>query len=237
MKWTRAAPAKYDRLAACFIHDPVAFQTARHANRLAFHVISCNQRRIRSRTEPLRTRYRVGRNKLNHAQSVFAIGYERELRCVHTADLYCTCVVQGAARIKHLVNERPLWILNIDNRQALRPVRNIGVSARDIQSPRISQSNRRARNGNRSCRFGKIDNLQPVIISDESVAELDCDAARISQKTIRQFADNLRTFRIMYIDDEQSARRGHVEPMPRRSDKRRPGQNAARIEANGFALL
>jgi len=76
----------------------------------------------------------IGRNQLNDAQSIFSIGYERKLRCVHATDLYRACVVQGAPGIEHLVDERPLWILNVDNRKALRPVRDVGVSACDIQS-------------------------------------------------------------------------------------------------------
>ena len=67
MKWTRAAPAKHDCLAAGFIDDAVAFQAARNANRFALCVISRDQSRIRPRAESLGAWNCVGRNQLNDA--------------------------------------------------------------------------------------------------------------------------------------------------------------------------
>ena len=71
--------------------------------------------------------------RVNH----FAIGHERELRCVHTTNLNRPRVIQCAAGIEHLLDERPLRIFDVDDGQALRPVRDIGVRARDIQPARI----------------------------------------------------------------------------------------------------
>ena len=163
----------------------------------------------------------IRRNELNDTQAIRAIGYERELRCIYAANLHGACVVQRAAGIEHLIDERPLWILNVDNRQALRPIRDIDVSARDIQAACVIEPHRNARDRDRSCRFGEIDNLQPVVISNKSVAELDCDAVRIAQETIRQAAGDARMRRVANVDNVQSVRRRHVEPMPRRSDERR----------------
>jgi hypothetical protein len=94
-------------------------------------------------------------------------------------------VVQCAAGIEHLLDQRPLRIFNVDDGQALRPVRDIGVRARGIQPARISQSNCCVGKRNGPNRFGKIDNLQPVIVSDESISELNCNAARIAKKPVR----------------------------------------------------
>ena len=127
----------------------------------------------------------IGRNQLNDAQSIFAVRDERELRRINATDLHRPRIVQRAARIEHLIDERPPRIFNIDNGQSFRPVRDIGISAGDIQAARMLKPHSGARNRNRSCRFRKIDYLHPVIVSNESVAELDCDTARIAQETIR----------------------------------------------------
>src|SRR5215472_6438168 len=137
MKWARAAPPEYHRLPTGFIDNTIAFQTARNADRFTFGVISCDQSRIWPRTESLCARNGVWGNELNHAQSISTIGHERKLRCVHATDLNCTGVVQRTTCIEHLVDEWSLWILNVDDRQALGPVCDIAVSARNIQAAGI----------------------------------------------------------------------------------------------------
>ena len=141
MKRPRAAPAKDNGLPASFIDHPIALQAARDADRFAFGRIGRDQFRIWPRTESLRARNGVGRNQLDHSQSIFAIGDERELRGVHTADLHRARVVQRAARVEHLIESRALRIFDIDNRQAFRTVGDIGVSARDIEPAGMSQPN------------------------------------------------------------------------------------------------
>ena len=79
MKGPRPPPAEDHSLPASFINHPIAFQTARDTDRFPFHRISCNQTRIRSRTEASRARDRVGRDELDNAKSVFAIGDEGKL--------------------------------------------------------------------------------------------------------------------------------------------------------------
>src|SRR5439155_333058 len=120
MKWTRAAPAKHDCLPARFIDDTIAFQTTRNADRFTLCRIRRDQFRTGPRAESLRARNGIGRNELDHTQSIFTISYERELRCIYAANLHGACVVQRAAGIEHLIDERPLWILNVDNVQSAR---------------------------------------------------------------------------------------------------------------------
>ena len=134
MKWTRAAPAKDDGLSASFIDDAIAFQAARNANRFAFGRICRDQFRIRPRAESLRAGNGVGRNQLDDAQSIFAIGDERELRGVDATDLHRARVIERAARVEHLIESRSLRIFDVDNRQAFRTVRDVGISARDIEA-------------------------------------------------------------------------------------------------------
>ena len=142
MKWTRAAPAKDNRLSAGFIDHPIAFETARNADRFAFARISRDQFRIRSRAESLRAGDGIGRNQLDDAQSIFAIGDERELRGVDAPDLHRARVIERAAGVEHLIEARALRIFHIDDRQAFRAVRDIGVSARDIEAAGMSAAER-----------------------------------------------------------------------------------------------
>src|SRR5256885_1521088 len=94
-----------------------------------------------------------------------------------------------------------------------------------------------ARNWNWPRRLGKIDNLQSVIVGNESVTELDRNTARIAQKTIGQFTGDAGMGRIRNIDNEKSSRCGQVKAMSGRGDKCRASQNAVRIETNGLAFF
>src|ERR1700704_1573543 len=141
MKWPRPAPAEDHGLAAGLIDDAIALEPARDTDRLAFRVIGRDQFRIWPWTKSLRARDCVRRNQLHHAQSILPISNERELRCTHTSDLDRARVVHRATRVEHLIETRRFWIFNIDNRQTLRAVRDIGVSARDIEPTGMVQSN------------------------------------------------------------------------------------------------
>ena len=133
MKWTRAAPAEDDRLSAGFIHHAIAIESARNGDRFAVRRIGRDQSRIRSRTEALRAGDGVGRNQLHDAQAVLAVGDERKLRRVDAADLHRARVVERAAGVEHLVEARSLRIFHVDDRETFRAIRDVGVSARDVE--------------------------------------------------------------------------------------------------------
>ena len=204
MKWSGAAPAEDNGLSARFIHHSVALESARNANRFAFARIGRDQSRIWPRTESLRAGHRVGRNQLDHAQSIFAVGDKRKLGGVDAADLHRARVVERAAGVKHLVEPRALRIFDIDNRQTFRTIGDISVSARDVEAPGISQPNDSTSHRNRSLGICDVENFQTVIICDEGVAKLNRDAFRIAQKISRELSDESRMHRIARIDHEQN---------------------------------
>ena len=94
-----------------------------------------------------------------------------------------------------------------------------------------------ARNRKGPRRLGKIDNLQSFVVGDKSVTELNCDATRVSQKAVRQFAGDARVRRVRNIDNVKSARCCQVKTMSSRGDKCRAGQRSVRIKANGLAFF
>ena len=81
---------------------------------------------------------------MHDAQAVVAIGDQREHRRVHAADLHRARVVHRAAGVEHLVETRSLRILDVDDREAFRAVRHIGVGARDVELLRVVAADDRA---------------------------------------------------------------------------------------------
>ena len=159
MKRPRAAPAKDNGLTAGFIHYAIALESARDADCFAFGVMSRDQFWGRPRTESLCAGNCVRRNQLHDTQSIFSISHERKLRSTDAADLHRPRVAERATGIEHLIDEWSLRIFHIDNRESLRTVRDVGVSARDIQSAGMMEADGRTRNRDRPRRLGKIDNL------------------------------------------------------------------------------
>ncbi len=185
VKWSRTAPAEHNGLSAGFIHHPVAVESARNGDRFTLGRIGRNQFRVRPRTESLRTRNGIGRDQLNHAQTVSSISDESELRRVHASDLDCARVVEQSAGIEHLVEPRSFRIFHVDDRESFRAVRHVCVGARDIEPSGISQPDHAARNRRRSIGIADVENLQSVIIRDEGVTKLNRDAMRVAQETRR----------------------------------------------------
>src|SRR5437870_13080513 len=137
MKRSGAASSEDDSLSARFINHSIALESARNAIRFAFCLECRDQFRIWLRAEPLRARNRVGRNQLDNAQSIFAVGDERKLGGVDAADLHRARVIECAAGVKHLIEPWSFRIFYVDNRETFGPVCDIGVSARDVETAGI----------------------------------------------------------------------------------------------------
>src|SRR5438105_12206991 len=110
VKWPRPAPAEHNCLSTRFIDHPIAFEPARNGDRFALRRIGRNQFWIWPRAEPLRASDRVGRDELDDAQTIPAIGHERKLRRAHAPNLDRARVVERATRVEHLIEPRSLRI-------------------------------------------------------------------------------------------------------------------------------
>src|SRR5438093_160342 len=105
------------------------------------------------------------------------------------ADLHSASIAEGAAGIIHPLQPRMFRILDIDKRQTLPAIRNVGVSACEVESLGIAQRHERTGNEFRPGRLRDINNFEPVLVGDEAITELHADGARVFQAA-RQFADH-----------------------------------------------
>ena len=92
------------------------------------------------------------------------------------------------------------------------------------------EPHRRARQWNWPRRLRKIDNLQSVIVRDETVTELNGDAARVAQEISGERPGDARMHWVANIDNVQTARGRHVKPMTGCGDEGCTAQNAVGIE-------
>ena len=157
MERARATPTEHDRLAASLVHDAIAFQPAGYANRVSPCWIRRDQLGIWTGTESLGSRHRIRGNELHHAKPIPPIRDKCELRCVNTANLHGSRVVKCTFCIEHLVETRLFGILNVYDREALRPVRDVSICAGKVKSIRAAQGQHSRANGGWPIRIGNIE--------------------------------------------------------------------------------
>ena len=123
-----------------------------------------------------------------------------------------------------------LGLLDVDDRHSLFSRGNVGVGARDVDVARIGKRHQRARDNSRLIQRGHVENLQPLLIDDEGVAELDVDALRIDERGGADFGGDARLQRIIEIHDNQAAVAKNVGVDAGDRDAASAVQNAAGIK-------
>src|SRR5437762_10248595 len=73
-----------------------------------------------------------GRNNLQDAKAVVAVGDERESAAGNHSNFYVVHFVHGIVRVEDLIEPRGLWIFDVENSEAVFSASNVGVSAGDV---------------------------------------------------------------------------------------------------------
>ena len=228
------ATAKDDRLPVRLIRDPIAIQAPRNRKHRLLRRISRDEPRHRTRAESRRPLNRIRRDKLHNPQAILPIRDKRIHRSCYGTNLHGMCVIQLAVRVEHLIELRPLRILNVYDSKPVRPIGDIGIGARHIELMRMTQAHHRPRHCPRMLRIGEADHLHPLVVCDKRVKELNCNGAWILQELPRQLPDQSRLLRIPDIHHSQSARRADIDPVSRTHTVFRPGEAALRIKFRGL---
>src|SRR5438552_3204105 len=95
-----------------------------------------------------------------------------------------------------------LGIFNIDNREAVRAVGDVGIGASQIKSARVLERYHTVTNHPRFVRLRDINNLQSVIIGYKCVPKLHGHSAWMFEFTTGQFCHQRWRFEVRVTDTE-----------------------------------
>src|SRR5882724_2983206 len=141
-----------------------------------------DQLRIGSRAEAVVARRRFRRRELNDPKSVVTIRNVSEQADVRHPDLHIVRVVDLTAGVEDLIDSRMIGSLYVEDNKSLLARRNVSVGADQVDIVGFGKWYGRALDGACVIRIGHVDDLDAFGVTDERIAELNLDRARVLQR-------------------------------------------------------
>ena len=234
---TGAAAAEDGELVAGFVHGAVAVNALGDGEGWTFGASGRNEFRRRARAEAGEVGGVVeGRDNLQDAETIFAVGDEGEGASGDHADFYVVDIVELAIRGEELIE---LWrggMFHVDNRQTLLACGNVSVGARDIDVAGVFRGHECVRLGLGLREIGDVENFHSVAIDDEGITELNSDGAGIVQERRAEGGSDFRRERIIEIDHDKSFVCEDVGKRAGDGDATRAGKCAVGVEGRELRL-
>src|SRR5712691_5965700 len=206
---TSAAAAKDGKLVAGFVYGPVAVDAFRNGQCWPASVHRSDEFWSGARAEAGEMAGVVpGRNDLQDAEAVLAVGDEGESAGGDHADFHVVHVVELAFGREQLLELWRLGLLNVEDGESLLPRRDVRIGSGDVHVAGVLKRNDGVGNGLGPREIRHIENFESVAIGDERIAELDGNPARVAESRRADGGGDARGERIIEIhDDERPVRK------------------------------